>query len=338
MPSFHDAFSDVLRCPVCGRHGLVAGERARHWAACGSCGEQYGSHGGIPYLVKDETLRALTGEERGQSGAQPDSESVRSANTRYHDRIAADYESDLATYDIFRPGGNCGKRIGHTLENIARRAPRGAMLLDVGCGTGNILSVAGGRFERALGVDVSAGMMSIAAGRGHRVLGADALNLPLRDASVDCVTAFSVLHHFYDYASALREMVRVLKPGGALYTDWDPNGHATHEGWAVHLGVEGLKAARLLLGAGAETPDDPVQKMAEFHHHSAEGFDAQAAARVLREAGMGRVDVVYHIDPPSLEGTVRGPRFWGMALLKVLSGISPVAENVMPFVALVARK
>jgi len=55
--------------------------------------------------------------------------------------------------------------------------------------------------------------------------------LPLRDSSVDCVTALDVLEHVEDDRLAVRELARVLKPGGmavvtvpampSLWSDWD---------------------------------------------------------------------------------------------------------------------
>jgi SAM-dependent methyltransferase len=45
----------------------------------------------------------------------------------------------------------------------------------------------------------------------------------LADASFDLVATYSVLHHIPDYLSAIREMARVLRPGGVLYLDHERN-------------------------------------------------------------------------------------------------------------------
>jgi ubiquinone/menaquinone biosynthesis C-methylase UbiE len=48
---------------------------------------------------------------------------------------------------------------------------------------------------------------------------ADVLRVPARAESLDAVFGFGVLHHVPDWESALREIVRVLKPGGAYYLE-----------------------------------------------------------------------------------------------------------------------
>jgi ubiquinone/menaquinone biosynthesis C-methylase UbiE len=48
---------------------------------------------------------------------------------------------------------------------------------------------------------------------------ADVLRLPARVESLDAVFGFGVLHHVPDWESALREIVRVLKPGGVYYLE-----------------------------------------------------------------------------------------------------------------------
>ncbi len=65
----------------------------------------------------------------------------------------------------------------------------------------------------------------------EQVLKVSATGIPLRDAAVDAITALDVLEHIEDDRGAVREMHRVLKPGGvlvatvpasmALWSDWD---------------------------------------------------------------------------------------------------------------------
>jgi SAM-dependent methyltransferase len=87
-------------------------------------------------------------------------------------------------------------------------------ILDVGCGTGANLEMLG-EFGDAEGVDVSADALSFCRQRGldHVRLG-EAETLPYSDQSFDLVTALDVVEHLDDDLAGLREMYRVLKPGG----------------------------------------------------------------------------------------------------------------------------
>ena len=101
--------------------------------------------------------------------------------------------------------------------------PAQGVLLDVGCGTGGTLAWFHGRYQgwRCVGVDVAPdGLRAVP--RLPRVAAAmaSALALPVRSASVDVVICLDVLQHLPldgGDATALREIRRVLKPGGTLF-------------------------------------------------------------------------------------------------------------------------
>nr|AHE14864.1 RebM-like D-glucose O-methyltransferase [uncultured bacterium] len=101
----------------------------------------------------------------------------------------------------------------------------GDRVLDVGCGIGKpALRLAKARDVRVTGISISrpqvdqANSRAIAEGLAHRVsfAFADAMDLPFEDASFDAVLALESLHHMPDRGRALREMARVLRPGGTL--------------------------------------------------------------------------------------------------------------------------
>ncbi|MGE2736291.1 methyltransferase domain-containing protein [Mycolicibacterium vaccae] len=98
--------------------------------------------------------------------------------------------------------------------------PVGGVALDVGCGPGNVTAALGravGPAGLALGVDISEPMLSraVAAEAGPNVgfLRADAQRLPLRDESVDGVVSVAMLQLIPEPATAIAEMVRVLRSG-----------------------------------------------------------------------------------------------------------------------------
>jgi demethylmenaquinone methyltransferase/2-methoxy-6-polyprenyl-1,4-benzoquinol methylase len=114
---------------------------------------------------------------------------------------------------------------GGTDGGWRRRAARttglqpGSSALDVACGSGKLtaeLARIAGRDGRAIGLDFSAQMLEIAR-RDHpgiEFLEGDALKLPFDDASFDASTIAFGLRNLADPVRGLREMQRVVKPGG----------------------------------------------------------------------------------------------------------------------------
>ncbi|XP_074535698.1 tRNA (carboxymethyluridine(34)-5-O)-methyltransferase alkbh8 [Halichoeres trimaculatus] len=100
--------------------------------------------------------------------------------------------------------------------------PAGSVLADVGCGNGKYLAVNPDVF--AVGCDRSSALVQICADRGFQAFVSDALRVPLRAASCDACISIAVIHHFSTQdrrLAAVREMVRLLKPGGrALIYVW----------------------------------------------------------------------------------------------------------------------
>jgi ubiquinone/menaquinone biosynthesis C-methylase UbiE len=97
---------------------------------------------------------------------------------------------------------------------------RGKDVLEVGCGTGLILSRLAPIARSVTGVDLSEGMLARAREKGLNVLQADALHLPFPDASFDAAVCFKVLPHIPDVRGALAEMTRVVRPGGILAVEF----------------------------------------------------------------------------------------------------------------------
>jgi ubiquinone/menaquinone biosynthesis C-methylase UbiE len=96
--------------------------------------------------------------------------------------------------------------------------PLGQRILDVGTGTGHFSAPLTPHNE-VVGVDFVAQMLAYAAPKGFWPAQADARALPFSDASFDAVICVGVLQHIPDYQTALRELLRVLKPQGVLLLD-----------------------------------------------------------------------------------------------------------------------
>jgi SAM-dependent methyltransferase len=96
----------------------------------------------------------------------------------------------------------------------------GKDVLDLGCGVGYGTSLLAERAARAIGIDLDGDAIAYAARRyaapNVEFRQGDALALALEDASVDVICSFETIEHVTDRDAYLREVRRVLRPGGAF--------------------------------------------------------------------------------------------------------------------------
>jgi ubiquinone/menaquinone biosynthesis C-methylase UbiE len=135
------------------------------------------------------------------------------ASKRHFDRWAAIYSRSHLLAELQRKA---------LVELDASESDR---LLDVGCGAGQLVHTAARTVVRAVGVDLSPQMIERARRRvpnagasSERVefVVASSGDLPFRDGEFTAVITTTTLHHFPDPAVAVREMVRILAPGGRI--------------------------------------------------------------------------------------------------------------------------
>ena len=148
------------------------------------------------------------------------------------------------------------------LERLGE-VPAGGRIADLGCSTGYLLedlavAYPGGQL---IGVDLVAPGLAKAHGLvpDAWLLRADVCDLPLGDASIDAVVSANLLEHVPDDRGALREMFRVLAPGGRAVVVI-PAGPDTYDYYDRFLGHERRYARGELAGkareAGLEVLDD----------------------------------------------------------------------------------
>jgi len=109
------------------------------------------------------------------------------------------------------------KILANFVEDICRRVTdRRPRILDVGCGTGaNLLMLS--EYGDAEGVDISKDALAFCRERGlDKVKLGAGEELPYDDGTFDLVTAFDVVEHMDNDLAGLREMRRVLRPGGRV--------------------------------------------------------------------------------------------------------------------------
>lgn len=200
---------DILVCPD-DRTKLKVGSNGLECPSCGLC---FSSHDDVPILFGKRTQAMF------ESGfPETIDEKVAKANWNFHNTNANCYDEHHAG-DILSFVSQ--ERLRHNLARLRVNGKKPSRLLDLGCGTGNILRNADASLK--VGIDISTNSIDRAKLFTPHVFVGDIASLPFADESFDVVTAFSVLHHVVDIEKLLMEVYRVLVPCGMFYSDWDPN-------------------------------------------------------------------------------------------------------------------
>ncbi len=145
------------------------------------------------------------------------------ASADYFDQVANDWDQISAGY--------FGKQIREAAISKAYLRPE-MVVADVGSGTGYVAAGIAALVKQVNVVDNSAAMLEVAkknlsAFGNIQYFIADGADLPFPDGSLDAVFANMYLHHTLEPAAAIREMARVLRPGGRLViTDMDEHPNA----------------------------------------------------------------------------------------------------------------
>jgi SAM-dependent methyltransferase len=189
-----------------------------------------------------------------------------------------------AKYYAYRPA-SCPTPVKHALMKLvgfstATREPnfaRAGRVLDFGCGAGDFLAQARAHGWDCCGIEMSQRAIEAAQGRGLEVRRSIA---EYPDASFDYVRANHSLEHVLDPVEVLREMYRVLKPGGTLFV-----GVPTRDGLAPRI----FGRHWWYLGA----PVHPVT------------FSTAAITDLLRSIGFRPVRVSTNSDYGSLAGSLQ---------------------------------
>jgi ubiquinone/menaquinone biosynthesis C-methylase UbiE len=139
---------------------------------------------------------------------KPEEYKKRSKN--YFDEMSSDYSNELGKYTEPMHHVLITELEGRNFET----------LLDVGCGNGIFLSMVLNKFNvEVSGIDISARMIEeskeLMDDRADLEVG-DSENLPWNNRSFDIVTCIASFHHYPNPELVLREMKRVLIPGGVL--------------------------------------------------------------------------------------------------------------------------
>ncbi|MDB5433039.1 MAG: ArsR family transcriptional regulator [Caulobacter sp.] len=165
--------------------------------------------------------------------------------------------------------------------------------VDLGAGTGRMLTLLGPRADRALGLDLSHQMLNIAraqvgeAGVEAELRHGDIFATRLPDAFADLVSVHQVLHYLSDPAAAVAEAARLVAPGGLLLiVDFAP--HRLEQLREAHqhrrLGFSGEEIARWITAAGLTLETDATLPAASADGLSVRIWGARRAALSQRNA------------------------------------------------------
>lgn len=218
----------------------------------------------------------------------------------------------------------------------------GDRVLDLACGTGVVARTAAeevGEGGAVLAADLNPGMIAVAhslpAPRGATIewRQADAGALPFADRAFDAVVCQLGLQFFADRSTAMREMYRVLRPGGRVVVMvWRGLERAT--GFAVlaaaleqHIGREAAAIMRAPFSLGDAEEITSLIAAAGF-----ERLDLQAETGAVRFSSVARFVASYVAGSP-LAGPVaaRPPEARDALLAEVVAKLEPVAGDEVEF-------
>jgi ubiquinone/menaquinone biosynthesis C-methylase UbiE len=226
------------------------------------------------------------------------------ANILYHDWEAGTYDEKWSISFDDRCINYAADRFRHAAGDTGwpyREA------LELGCGTGFFMInlVLGGVIEQGHVTDLSQGMVDVAlrnassAGIALEGRMADAESIPYPDDSFDLVVGHAVLHHIPDLDVAMREVLRVLRPGGRFVFAGEPTAQGdvvarklSQLTWAATRRITHLPPLRDRWARPEEELDESSRAAALEAVVDIHTFDPDALARTCERAGATDVQTV----------------------------------------------
>jgi SAM-dependent methyltransferase len=179
---------------------------------------------------------------------------------------------------------------------------RDLVLLDCGCGTGHNLSTLLQPLGSTFGFDLTLAGLARARAAGLRLARADMAAIPFQSGRFDLVTSFDVLQYVRDDAVVMKEITRVIKPGGGLVAtaaalDVLRGGHAAT--WPEMRRYTTTRMRSIVEGAGL--------KVRHLTYLFATLFPAMLAVRLAdRASGAGEDDWEMRVPATPINETLSG--------------------------------
>jgi SAM-dependent methyltransferase len=251
-----------------------------------------------------------------------DSESSARASRRWWDADAEDYQAEHGSFLGDDDFVWCPEKLREQDARLLGPAPAlvGARVLEVGCGAASCARWLARQGARPVGLDLSAGMLAqarAAAGRtgvAVSLVQAGAERLPFGDGVFDLAcSAFGGVPFVADAAAVMREVCRVLRPGGRWVFSVN---HPMRWMFSDDPGPEGLTVTQSYFDRSPYVEVDGAGVPGYVEHHRTVGD----RVRDVVGAGLRLVDLVEPEWPPDLTETwgqwspLRGELFPGTAI------------------------
>ncbi len=230
-------------------------------------------------------------------------ESIKKANREIYNSISPEtYERNESIFNDERKA-SCT----NILKEAAQRSGN-SKYLDIGCGTGNLIRIASDIFEQCYAVDIGENLLLKIRDKypDCHFAGADAESIPFRDSSFNCVSCYALLHHLMTHEKLFSETFRILKNGGTLYTDHDPNYFFNR---FYHIFYKIKYRNRPGFGSLKE-------ELAEYHNTMSPGINPEKLKSTLLSIGFKDVRVIYRV---TSRGDLKGLAAFSVFLLTWIS-------------------
>jgi len=221
---------------------------------------------------------------------------------------------------------------------------RDKVVVDIGCGPGNLYASLRDRCDvpqMLIGVDISLGALEMAKEIGYIPVLADAQNLPFVSGFADLVTLNATIHHCDDMARVLQEAARLVRPGGLLVTDHDPQQSAWGDNAMGRLVWNARLPLHRLFGRGGHTTAEEQfwSTSTEAHHQPGDGVTSELFHQTLKPLGL-TVNLYPHnhnVGAEVFQG-VRGCQPWNIRLAQRLSGVNSDSREGAIVIMCVAKR
>jgi ubiquinone/menaquinone biosynthesis C-methylase UbiE len=222
------------------------------------------------------------------------------ANIAVHSAMAEHYDK---VEPHFRPESI--SRVNSIIKEILIRHDV-KRVLDIGCGTGFMISILKQYVTEITGVDITQAMLDRVDTSGQtkiELINSDTGSVPLAQEYYDMATAYSFLDHLYDLRPTLSNTYNSLKSGGVFYADLSPNFYFWDQ--IKKLDREGKydpiieREIKAVYQKDEEIEDQfginrEIFKKAEFQKHVKGGFKEEEIRSELLSVGFEKINFIYH--------------------------------------------